>query len=193
MVYNMDKEKESYEKDCEVDKYNLHTELEILPGLIAKWRKKYAMADGVLEKIYADMPILKAELKTEYEISLAKIEFDLRENWTQYCPDVKLTEGSVSNKLKMSPKYEEANKKYIAENLKLSEELACAVEDKGVLYGACRALESKETSLTKLVKLYLSGYYDSQNKVSTGLEKEVQKTTSENIRRNLKIKRTVKE
>ena len=190
----MEEEKQStYEKDCEVDKYSLHTELETLPGLIAKWRKKYSMADGVLEKIYADMPILKAELKTEYEISLAKIEFYLRENWTQYCPDVKMTEGSVINKLKTLPEYEEANKKYIVENLKLSEELACAVEDKGVLYGACRALESKETVLTKLVKLYLSGYYDSQNKVSTGLEKEVQKTTSENIRRSLKIKINIKE
>ena len=43
-----------YENDVTVDKYNLHTELETLPTLIAKWRKKYSIAEGILDKLTSD-------------------------------------------------------------------------------------------------------------------------------------------
>ncbi|OGH07208.1 MAG: hypothetical protein A2W22_00590 [Candidatus Levybacteria bacterium RBG_16_35_11] len=181
----------SYENDVTVDKYNLHTELETLPTLIAKWRKKYSIAEGILDKLTSDIPIFKAEIKMEFEMAVAKIEADLRENWDQHCPDVRATEGAVQNKVKTLPEFAEAHKKSINENLKLSEELACAVEDKGTFYGACRALEAKETALTKLVKLYLSGYYE-RPKITNELEKEVQKATSDNLKSKLRTRRLTK-
>ena len=186
-----------FEEDAGIDMYSLHTELARNPKLIADWRKAYGRAKGEEALIVERNPILKADAKADFERQVAELEMDLRENWDNYFDRdaaPKQTDKSIAAKLQTLPEYIKARSIYTNKVAELAQQIADAVEAKETLYGACRAMEGKETSLVELVKLYMNGYYGSREpKVPKEFIEESEREVSTGIRKALKSKRMKKE
>lgn len=178
----------NYEDDRQIDRNNLHAEFQRVPDCVGYWRKEYGKAKAALDGFIDRLPVLKAEAKKDLEVSLANIEQDLRENWGSLF-DTKLTEKALASEVVLTEGYKKAWQVYTNKLEDLSQQLAKAVEDKEVLYGACASMESLQPVLHDLTKLYLNGYFDSKPNMPKELEEQTNVETKKRITKKLNRKK----
>ena len=176
-----------YEKELEIDIYNLHTEIRRFIPLRFKYRKEYARAKSLKDRLKENLPIRKTAAKVELDSEIGKIRIKLRKDWKKHT-SANHSSAAEDKLIVTLDEYKKAYDKYFEDLDVITEEYQVAVEEKELLYGAVSAVEGALVALQEETKLYLSGYYDrKQEENKEYLEMEEKKTRRE-IKRKLKRK-----
>jgi len=126
-----------YKSDLTINKHQLDEELVIQPELYMKYAEQHADALMDRDRSKENLDVLRAEIDSE-----------IRGNWEAFGFDKKPTENAIAGTITKDEKYREASSELIEKN-----------RDSNILASAKEAMNHKKSALSKLVELYLAGYY----------------------------------
>lgn len=127
--------------DFQIDIRNLHEDWVKQPALRAHWGR-------IQSEVGNERDLLKKQLD---EIKAEK-DIYFRKNWQELFPDIKMTEGAISNVVILSTEYQELHDKYLNSVKKVND-----------VSNIMKTLDDRKYALENEVKLYIANYFDDHN------------------------------
>jgi len=151
-----------FEKDCQIDKYNLDIEWERQPHLFGQYAKANAEAVAERDRAKQNKDVTSAELRLE--ILNGYNEKGLK----------KPTENAIDAEIITSSPHK-----------RVSEELIDANEKVALTDAAKWAIQQKRDALENMVKLHLAGYF-SDPKIPNEAKEQSDQKTRRRLKKSLK-------
>jgi len=133
----MPNEELNYEQDLDIDPDALDVEWLRQPRLFMKWAELYAEAKAAEKEAKQNMEVVDAQMSTV-----------VRLNPEEHLGELKVTETSIANAVKLTPECDKARKIYVK-----------AVYRAELLKNAVAAFDQRKTALEELVKLHGQNYF----------------------------------
>ena len=154
-------EKRNFIQEINIDRFNLEKECAENGEKVIYWGEKWADTEAQKERTKKELDEVRGEL-----------DIRIRKNPGNYGIE-KITEGVINSLIPLQEKYIEANEKYIE-----------ARETAMTLSLVKEAFLQRKDLLLAEVRLFLGGYYTSEDKINLGDEKSFQ----DRIRMKRKLK-----